>query len=185
MNPVTVALKQTPVSPIYSIQCHSGIPTCGLAAAQWGPPTDHRREANTLPTAGGAEPCMSAAEPAVPTPPMNTAGPGAVIDITKRRRRGALQAAQGRWTTMATPPGAGHGPGDRTELKEFADHIEVAFNAVNQSLTNPGTATAFLTTVDVVEQILKGSHANGHLDDEQLGKLTAALDGMREAPRHV
>jgi hypothetical protein len=128
---------------------------------------------------------MSAAEPADPMHPrtVNAGRVGDVIDITNRRRRGARTPAKGRGKAMtAPPPGPASDRPDASPLALFASDIEISFNAINQSLTDPRTAAAFLATLDVWQKILEGSHANGHIGDEELAKLTATLEGMRQAP---
>ncbi|MGP3737993.1 hypothetical protein ACTWJ9_33325 (plasmid) [Streptomyces sp. GDS52] len=88
---------------------------------------------------------------------------------------------------MTTPPG-NTGPteeGGRSALEEFANDLEMSFNDVDRSLTNPETSAVFLRTLDIWERTLQGSHANGIIDAGQLAELTAVLQGMREAPRLV
>ncbi|CAK7288594.1 hypothetical protein [Streptomyces misionensis] len=120
---------------------------------------------------------MSAAEPAG-TQPL-----GAVVDFTKRRRGGALRTAQGRWQAKAAPP---PDPGrERSAAELFADDIEVSFNAISQSLTDPATAAAFLKTLDIWERALEGAHATGLIDEQQLTQLLGVVEGMRQAPRLV
>lgn len=126
---------------------------------------------------------MSAAEPADPAPPeMNTSGPGAVIDITKRRRGGALQAAQGRWT-METPPGPAPDDAGRTALERFAEDIEISLNEIHQSLTDEDTAAVFVRTLQICARALEGSRATGLIDQAQLEELLAVIHGMEQAPR--
>ncbi|MGA5670001.1 hypothetical protein ACPCTG_31540 [Streptomyces pseudogriseolus] len=78
-------------------------------------------------------------------------------------------------------PADGDGDVSRA-LAEFAETIEMGFNDIQQTLTDPATAAAYGRTLDVVERALQGSHANGMLTDEQLGELTGVIDGMRKAP---
>lgn len=130
---------------------------------------------------------MSAAEPADPlTPRMNAGGAGAVIDIT-RRRRGALETAQGRWKTM-TPPDSSL-PGipqpDQTPLRLLAEDIEKSLNAVGQTLTDDDTAATYRRTLQICSRLLEGMLATGVIDQKQLEELLAALQGMEQAPRLV
>ena len=133
---------------------------------------------------------MSAAEPADPARPyVNTGATGAVIDITKRSRRGsAAQAAQGRWNSMATspPPPHGPGPGPRPAgaLEQYANTIETVFNGLKppRTLTDEETAVVFLTTLEIVTRLLQGSQAQGIIDEQQLTKLDQLMDGLRHAP---
>lgn len=78
-------------------------------------------------------------------------------------------------------PGDGDGDTSRA-LAAFAETIEMSFNGIHQTLTDPATAAAYARTLDVVERALEGSHASGMLTDEQLGELTGVIDGMRQAP---
>ena len=129
---------------------------------------------------------MSAAEPADPVhASMNARGGGAVIDITKRRRGGALQSAQGRWTTMDIPPGPTHGSGPEQSLRLFAEDIEKSFREINQTLTDDDTASTFVRTLQIFERALEGSCATGLINGQQLAELVAVIRGMQQAPRLV
>ncbi|WP_055695394.1 hypothetical protein [Streptomyces prasinopilosus] len=140
---------------------------------------------------------MSAAEHATtPERPcvMNKTGPAPVIDLDKRRRSSALRTVRGRWAkTMTTPPGSTPGgepdnaptDGQRSALEAFAESLEMSFNDIEQSLTNPATAAAFLRTLDIIERALQGSHANDVITADQLAELTAVIDGMRQVPRLI
>jgi hypothetical protein len=130
---------------------------------------------------------MSAAEPAIPERPyLNTTTPAHVVSIDKHRGRAARTAAKGRWSKVNTPHEPGHSevPGSGS-LESFADSIETSFNEIEQSLTNPATAAAFLRTLDVWERALQGSEATGIISAEQLAELTEVIRGMRQAPRLV
>jgi hypothetical protein len=70
-------------------------------------------------------------------------------------------------------------------LRRFADSIETSFLESGQSLTDPRTAAAYQTTLDVWETALNGSHAQGIIDARQLRELTEVLHGMRQAPRLI
>ena len=94
-------------------------------------------------------------------------------------------AAEGRWSTVTSPAGPDRPQTEPSSLERFVENIEISFNAIGQSLTDPGTAATFLTTLDVWERVLQGSHAHGHIGDEELAKLAATLRGMREVPRLV
>lgn len=130
---------------------------------------------------------MSAAEPADPTRPVvNAMGVGAVIDINRRRRGGAHQAVQGRWTTMATPPpGPDHIPPAEESLRLWAEDAEKSFLEIHHTLTDDDTAVVYQRTLDLVVKILEGSHAGGIIDRDQLDKLAASIRWMKEAPRLV
>jgi glycine/D-amino acid oxidase-like deaminating enzyme len=120
---------------------------------------------------------------------MNIRGAGAVIDITKRRRGGSLQSAQGRWTAMTTPPG--HEPTqppitlEQHALQLWAEGIERTFREVRLTLTDDDTAAAYLRTLQVLERTLEGSHETGLIDREQLDELLGVLRGLKEVPRLV
>lgn len=87
---------------------------------------------------------------------------------------------------MATPPKRDDGPpGGDESLRLFADDIEQSFNKIEQSLTDTRTAATFLKALDVWERVLQGSHATGHLGDEEAAKLLETLGWMRQAPRLV
>lgn len=126
---------------------------------------------------------MSAAEPANPAPPVvNAGGRGAVIDITKHRRRGgALQSAQGRWT-MDTPPEPAEQTPGQASLKAWAEDIEKTFNASSQTLTDDDTANAFVLTLRICARALEGSHATGLITRGQLDEMLAVIRGMEQAP---
>ncbi|WP_435606585.1 hypothetical protein [Streptomyces ardesiacus] len=88
----------------------------------------------------------------------------------------------GRHLHTATPDDARPKSDDVPPVEAFANTIEISFNAIDQSLTNPQTAAAFLRTLDVWETVLRGSHAQHVIDDEQLTQLLETLHGMRQAP---
>lgn len=138
---------------------------------------------------------MSAAEPAQPDeqPTVNTTRPAPVIHLNHRRHRGGGQpTVRGQRRTMDTtqPPAHGDQPADRHQpapdvLHAWSEKIEMSFLETGQSLTDPRTAAAYQTTLDVWETVLKGSHARGIIDADQLRKLTETLYGMRQAPRLI
>lgn len=135
---------------------------------------------------------MSAAEPAIPERPerpyLNRSGPASVVSIDKHRNRAAHTAGKGRWSTVDTPhdPGRGNTPPSKpSPLELFASSIETSFNEIQQSLTNPATAAAFLRTLAEVERALRGSQANGIIDAQQLAELTEVIRGMQQAPRLI
>ena len=127
---------------------------------------------------------MSAAEPANPARAyVNASARGAVIDITKRSRRGsAAQTAQGRWNSMVTPPPADR-PG-QTSLEAFAETIETVFNGLTprRSLSDDDTAVIYLTTLEIVTRLLQGSHTQGDIDAVQLSRLEELVAGLKRAP---
>ncbi|MFK0288282.1 hypothetical protein ACIQVL_48595 [Streptomyces sp. NPDC090499] len=131
---------------------------------------------------------MSAAEPANPERAyLNTGAAGAVIDITKHRRRGgALQAAQGRWT-MTTPPEPSTPSGDssrQTALELFANDVETAFNAMRppRTLSDDDTAAVFLVSLAIMERVLEATRARGIISAEQLDDLKATVAHLRDTP---
>ncbi|KPC67990.1 hypothetical protein ADL27_57555, partial [Streptomyces sp. NRRL F-6602] len=67
-------------------------------------------------------------------------------------------------------------------LQAWAETIEISFNGIDQTLTNPQTRAAFLRTLDLWEGILQASRANDVIDDGQLARLLETLTGMRQAP---
>lgn len=128
---------------------------------------------------------MSAADPAHAL--LNEADDAPVISLDKHRT-GAARTARERWNRMTTsPPQPAPPPGEdgRSPLEMFASDIEMSFNAIDQSLTEPRTAATFSKTLDVWQRILEGSHAQGIIDDQQLHELAEILEGMRQAPRLV
>ncbi|MFG2359450.1 hypothetical protein [Streptomyces sp. NPDC048521] len=86
---------------------------------------------------------------------------------------------------MGTSPRHNPDPHEPSALELFADDIETSFNSINQSLTDPRTAAAFLKTLDIWQRALEGSHATGLITSEQLDELVTVIRGMREAPRLV
>ena len=127
------------------------------------------------------------AEPAIPAQPcLNAVGPADVISIDKHRRTSSGHPnARGRRGTMNTtpPPEDSRPPTDAdTALADWADSIEKSFLETKQSLTDPRTRAAFLRTLDVWERALQGTHAQGIIDDQQLGKLLEILNWMRHVP---
>lgn len=132
------------------------------------------------------------AEPATPEerPHLNRPGPAPVISLNTRRHRsgGGQPTTRGQRRVMDHTPSAGHTSqpdDDHTSLHRFADSIETSFLEIQQSLTDPRTAAAYLKTLDVWETALKGSHAQGIIDARQLRDLTEVLHGMRRAPRLI
>ncbi|MGQ4437955.1 hypothetical protein ACN6LI_003320 [Streptomyces violaceoruber] len=143
---------------------------------------------------------MSAAQPADPArtyvnDDVNTDGDAAVLPLNPHRgSRGALRTVRGRWSRMGNDQPGRHlhtanatdpGPDDVPAVEAFANTIETSFLAIDQSLTNPATAAAFLRTLDVWENVLRGSHAQHVIDDEQLDQLLETLNGMRQAPNLI
>lgn len=143
---------------------------------------------------------MSAAQPADPARPyihndVNDDGDAAVLPLNPHRgARGVLRTVRGRWSHMGNDQPARHlhtasepdtRPDDVPAVEAFANTIETSFLAIDQSLTNPQTAAAFLRTLDVWETVLRGSHAQQVIDDEQLDQLLETLDGMRQAPNLI
>jgi hypothetical protein len=87
---------------------------------------------------------------------------------------------------MTTPPGSNQNEPSgehHRALAEFAEELELSFNDIQQSLTSPATAAAFLRTLDVLERALQGSQAGGIITAGQLAELEAVIDGMRQAIR--
>lgn len=119
---------------------------------------------------------------------MNATTGAAVIDLKRQRpNRRALIEAQGRWGSMNTTAGGPEGidgPGGEAgqALRGWAEKIETSFIEIGQSLTRGETAASFLLTLDVFERTLQGLHAQGAIDHEQLGELTATLADLRKVP---
>ncbi|WP_432185425.1 hypothetical protein [Streptomyces tendae] len=80
-------------------------------------------------------------------------------------------------------PDAGHN--DVSALEAWAETIEISFNEIDQSLTNPQTRAAYLRTLDMWERNLQGFHERGVLTDDQLREMMIPLDGMRRAPQII
>lgn len=131
------------------------------------------------------------AEPATPSTPdrayLNTPAAAAVIDLDRQRpKRRALHTAQGRWGTMNTPDTGSPGSDDAGRaLKGWAESIEMSFLKIGQSLSDDDTRDAFLQTLSVLETTLRGHHAKGTIDDEQLRELLTAIDDLRMVPSVV
>ena len=143
---------------------------------------------------------MSATQPADPArtyvnDDVNTDGDAAVLPLNPHRGpRGALRTVRGRWSHMGNDQPERHlhtanatdqQHNDVPAVEAFANTIETSFLAIDQSLTNPATAAAFLRTLDVWENVLRGSHAQEVIDDEQLDQLLETLNGMRQAPNLI
>lgn len=142
---------------------------------------------------------MSAAQPADPARPhihndVNAGGDADVLPLNPHRGpRGVLHTVRGRWSHMGNDQparhlhtaDAGQQHNDVPAVEAFANTIETSFLAIDQTLTNPQTAAAFLRTLDVWETVLRGSHAQQVIDDEQLDQLLETLNGMRQAPNLI
>lgn len=141
---------------------------------------------------------MSAAQPADPARPyihddVNDGGDAAVLPLNPHRGpRGASRTVRGRWSHMGDTQRHLHTAGepdnrhdDVPPVQAFANTIETSFLEIDQSLTNPQTAAAFLRTLDMWERILQGSHAQHVIDDAQLDQLLETLNGMRQAPNLI
>ena len=126
---------------------------------------------------------MSAAEPAITPPAVNADEGAAVIDLNKLRpkRRGALETARGRWTTMATTPP----DPDPTPLEEIAEFAERWMNDRGQTLTSEETAATFTATLELVDHTLKGAAAQDIISENQRVKLAELLEAVGAAPRLV
>ncbi|WP_437090039.1 hypothetical protein [Streptomyces sp. enrichment culture] len=85
-------------------------------------------------------------------------------------------------TAGAAPPTGPAPADDASALAAFAETIETSFVEIGQSLTDPRTRDAYLTTLATWERILQGSHATGVIDDATLQELMVPLNGMRQAP---
>ncbi len=142
---------------------------------------------------------MSAAQPADPARPyihndVNDDGDAAVLPLNPHRgARGALRTVRGRWSHMGNDQPARHlhtatpdaGHNDVSALEAWAETIEISFNEIDQSLTNPQTRAAYLRTLDMWERNLQGFHERGVLTDDQLREMMIPLDGMRRAPQII
>ncbi|MFE6412627.1 hypothetical protein ACFVOR_37470 [Streptomyces sp. NPDC057837] len=79
---------------------------------------------------------------------------------------------------------ADDGPGgDASQaLRAWAETIETSFIEIGQSLTRGDTAASYLRTLDVFERTLQGLHAQGVIDQTQLGELAGTIADMRKVP---
>lgn len=130
---------------------------------------------------------MSAAEPV--RPHVNMSGPAPVISLNTRRR-GGQSTTRGQRVMDTTPPAGSGPPAQRQEpvsdpLRSWAESIEKTFLESDLSLTDPRTAAAYQSTLDVWEKTLHGFHAQGVIDAEQLRTQTETLHGMRQVPRLI
>ena len=66
-------------------------------------------------------------------------------------------------------------------LQRLAEHLELTFNAADMTLTDPRTAAAFRTAMDIAVTVTAGAHAQGLIGDEQREALAALLTGTKEA----
>jgi len=126
---------------------------------------------------------MSAAEPAIPTPPtVQHQGAAVIIDMEKRRT--GANAHGGRWHRLSTPPTPPEPAGrrDRSPIELVADDIEGWFIAVERTLADEETAAVFRRTLDVVDHILDGAAARNIISEDQRAKLDDLLKAMRQAP---
>lgn len=116
---------------------------------------------------------MSAVDPVDP-PNIVRFGPATVIDISTR----TTTASQGRWKPVSTPHPQG-GPDDRAAM---ANDIEMTFNDQKLTLSDDDTADTYRITLKIVRGILAGASAQGIVDDNQLARLDALVEGMIGAP---
>lgn len=109
-----------------------------------------------------------------------------VIPIGHARtgRAGVLGAARGWRTHMDSTDGPAV-PAERSAAELFADEVEKTMNAIGKSITQSDTADVYQATLDIWERALEGAAAKGIIDERQLGKLIALLEGMKQAPRLV
>ncbi|WP_399559536.1 hypothetical protein OIA45_48885 (plasmid) [Streptomyces chartreusis] len=128
---------------------------------------------------------MSAAEPAIPTPPtVQHEGAAVIIDMEQRRTGAHANAHGGRWHRMSTPPTPPEPAGsrNRSPIERVADDVEGWFIAVERTLADEETADVFRRTLDVVDHILNGATAQNIISKEQRAKLDDLLKAIRQAP---
>lgn len=133
---------------------------------------------------------MSAAEPAMPTPPPTPASDDATVIPFQERRHahGAANPASDRRRTMTTadPGNPTEPPPDRPAvLLLLANDLEESFNSIGRTLTDDDTAEAVQHTLSLVIETLHGASARGIVTDEQRQELVVLVGGMRDALRLV
>ncbi|MEU1133532.1 hypothetical protein ABZ383_27370 [Streptomyces sp. NPDC005900] len=104
-----------------------------------------------------------------------TGAGGDVIDLRRRR-------------PIPTPPTAAvpvviedSAVPDTPAEMSLATTVEAMFLARRQSLTDPATAAAYVTSLEAVRVMLDGARARGVADDETHGALSGMLTAMRNA----
>ncbi|MFD8777478.1 hypothetical protein [Streptomyces sp. NPDC059916] len=65
--------------------------------------------------------------------------------------------------------------------RRFAEHLELTYNAADLTLTDPRTAAAFRTAMDIAVTVTAGALAQGLIGDEQQKALAELLAGTKEA----
>ncbi|QGZ53403.1 hypothetical protein GPZ77_34830 (plasmid) [Streptomyces sp. QHH-9511] len=108
---------------------------------------------------------MSSAEHA-PAPQTSA---GSVIHLAHRARRKA-------------PPIAAV---ENSPAQELAFTVQAMFQAHGRSLTDPATAQAFETTLEVVMLLVDGARAQDVVGETEYQDLRAMLEDMRHAPQLV
>jgi len=128
---------------------------------------------------------MSAAEPANPPGILTNARDAAIIDISTR---GTRTAAKGRWKDVNSRPDRPNQP-DQPErpddLQAQVESIEMTFNKNHLTLSDDDTAAAYTITLGIARLLLRGAHAKGIVDQQQLARLDALVEGVLDAPRLV
>jgi hypothetical protein len=125
---------------------------------------------------------MSAAEPVDPPGIMTNARDAAIIDISTRGRT----AAKGRWKDVNSRPDRADQPDRPTnDLQAQAESIEMTFNENHLTLSDDDTAAAYTITLGITRHLLRGAHAKGIVDQQQLERLDALVAGILDAPRLV
>lgn len=81
---------------------------------------------------------------------------------------------------MQAPFPSGLGPDP--ELLRLTERVQAEFTERGQTLTDPATAAAFRTTLDVVRMIHEGALATGVVDAEQHATLNGMIDSVALAP---
>lgn len=119
----------------------------------------------------------SSAEPAHPEHTV-TGPPGNVIRLS---RRTTGRTGRGRRTPRTTPPE----PVVDTPQQRLAETAEAFFLAAGTTLTDEAAATAYRTTLAVVQLMLDGSLAQGAVGEAEYRHLTGMVHGLRDAPDHL
>lgn len=67
--------------------------------------------------------------------------------------------------------------------EELAERIEALFHHHGMTLTDEESADVYGVTLDLVQMMHEGAHADGVITAPQLDRLAAMVDGMRRAPQ--
>lgn len=71
------------------------------------------------------------------------------------------------------------------QLLLLANDLEMSFNGIGRTLTDPETAAVFMHALEIVARTHCGATAQEILTEEQRQELAVLFDGLRDASRLV